>query len=392
MTAPGVRPRPAPAPATSGPADLVRPAYGSGSLGDLMPSVGAHLGVPGCREDVLGLPTAERYVVVLVDGLGWNLLLRAVRDVPYLASLLGDARALTSGVPSTTVTSLASLGTGLVPGQHGMVGYTSRVPATGEVLNALTWETELDPRAYQPKPTLFERASAAGVAVSSVALQRFADTGLTEAALRGAEFLGYEDDHDVARRTSLTVAGADRGRRTVVYGYERALDHQGHATGCASEEWRRQLASVDSRCEALRDALPDDVRLLITADHGMVDIPREGRLVAEDEPDLLAGVTVLAGEPRFRQLYLDGDRPERVAERWQDRLGPSAWIRTRDEAIEDGWFGPVANNLRERYGHVLVAMRNDRAVMTRTQPRELTLVGMHGSLTADEMLVPLLVD
>lgn len=392
MTTPGVRPRPAPAAPSPRSAELVRPAYGSASLGDLMPSIGAHLNVPGCREDLFGLPAADRYVVVLIDGLGWNLLRRSVRDVPYLASLLGDARAITSGVPSTTVTSLASLGTGLVPGQHGMVGYTSRVPATGEVLNALTWDTDLDARAYQPKPTFFERASAAGVAVSSVALQRFADTGLTEAALRGAEFLAYTDDHDVVRRTSLTVAGADRGERSLVYGYERALDHQGHATGCASAEWSRQLVSVDRRCEALRDALSDDVRLVVTADHGMLDVPPGRRLVVEDEPQLLAGVTALAGEPRFRQLYVDQDRPGRVAERWQDRLGPNAEVRTRDDAIDDGWFGPVADDLRERYGHVLVAMRDDGAVMTRTQPRELTLVGMHGSLTADEMLVPLLID
>jgi predicted AlkP superfamily pyrophosphatase or phosphodiesterase len=348
--------------------------------------------VPGCREDVLGLPAADRYVVVLVDGLGWNLLRRAAREVPYLASLLGDAQAITSGVPSTTVTSLASLGTGLVPGQHGMVGYTSRVPATGELLNALTWESDLAARAYQPKPTFFERATAAGVAVSSVALQRFAETGLTEAVLRGAEFLGYDDDHDVLRRTALTLAGTARGPRSIVYGYERALDHQGHATGSASAEWRRELVQIDNRCEALRDALPDDVRLLITADHGMLDVPPDRRLVIEDEPQLLAGVTVLAGEPRFRQLYVDQDRPERVAERWRDRLGPNAWVQTRDEAIEDGWFGPVDDDLQDRYGHVLVAMRDERAVMTRGMPRELTLVGMHGSLTADEMLVPLLID
>ena len=392
MTAPGVRPRPAPAASSPRSDDLVRPDYGSASLGELMPSIGAHLGVPGCREDVLGLPPADRYVVVLVDGLGWNLLRRSVRDVPYLASLLGSARALTSGVPSTTATSLASLGTGLPPGQHGVVGYTSRVPATGEVLNALTWEIDLTGRAYQPKPTVFERATDAGIGVSTVTLQRFADTGLTEAALRGAEFSGYGDDHDVDRRTALTVAASARRPRSIVYGYERDLDHHGHGSGCTSADWRRQLVAVDQRCEALREALPDGVRLLVTADHGMVDIPDERRLVAEVEPELLAGVTVLAGEPRFRQLYVDQDRPERVAARWRNRLGHNAWVRTRDEAIDDGWFGPVDVDLRERYGHVLVALRNDWAVMTRAMPRELTMVGMHGSLTADEMLVPLLID
>ena len=158
MSTPGVRSRTVPATLPDRSDDLVRPAYGSASLADLLPSVGAHLGVPGCSEDVLGLPAADRYVVVLVDGLGWNLLRRSVRDVPYLASLLGDARSLTSGVPSTTVTSLASLGTGLVPGQHGLVGYTSRVPGTGEVLNALTWDSTGAPRAYQPR-RLYSRPS-----------------------------------------------------------------------------------------------------------------------------------------------------------------------------------------------------------------------------------------
>jgi Type I phosphodiesterase / nucleotide pyrophosphatase len=125
---------------------MVLPAYQSTTLGELMPSIGAHLGVPGFAEDAFRLPESTRYVVVLIDGLGWNLLRRAARETPYLASLLGSAQSITSAVPSTTVTSLASLGTGLPPGQHGLVGYTSRVPATGEILNALTWEADPVPR------------------------------------------------------------------------------------------------------------------------------------------------------------------------------------------------------------------------------------------------------
>ena len=145
-------------------------------------------------------------------------------------------------------------------------------------------------------------------------------------------------------------------------------------------------------CERLRDALPDDVALLITGDHGMVDVPTDHQIIAEDEPDLMAGVSALAGEGRFRQLYVDQDDPAAVAARWSDRLGERAWVRTREEAIDEGWFGPVDDDLRERYGHVLVALRDDWAVMTRQFPRELTLVGMHGSLTPAEMLVPLFSD
>jgi len=371
---------------------LVLPAYDSSSLADLTPGIGAHLGVPGYLHDPLQLPAAQRYVVVLIDGLGFHLVRRAVREAPYLASLLGDATAITAGTPSTTVTSLASLGTGLTPGQHGLVGYTSRVPATGEILNALTWESAVDPRGYQSKPTFFERARDDGVAVSSVAIERFRGSGLTQAALRGADFIGFSHEHQEERRIDLIVAAAARGERSLVYAYERELDHCGHALGCESPEWLAHLSRIDAMCERLRDALPDDVRLVITGDHGMVDVPPSGQILAEAEPELMAGVSALAGEGRFRQVYVDRDDVGSVARRWQDRLGHQAWVRTRDEAVDEGWFGPVDDRLRERYGHVLVAMRGRSAVMTTQFPRELELVGMHGSLTPAEMMVPLFTD
>lgn len=369
---------------------MIVPAYGSSTIADLLPSVGAHLGVPG-GDDVLGLPAADRYVLVLVDGLGWSLLQGAAAQAPYLASLLEAGRSITAGVPSTTVTSLASLGTGLPPGQHGMVGYTSRVPSTGEILNALTWESDLVAQAYQPKPTWFERAGSAGVTVSSVALERFEFSGLTQAGLRGPDFVGYSDERAADLRIARTVEASRRGERSVVYAYERELDHTGHVEGCTSPKWLGHLGRVDRMIARLRQELPEEVVLIVTGDHGMVDIPPWHQLVVEEMPELLAGVDALAGEGRFRQLYVDHEPVAAVAARWADRLGDKAWVRTRDDAIEEGWFGPVDPDLRERWGHVLVALRTDWAVMTRAFPRELSLVGMHGSLTEAEMTVPLLV-
>jgi hypothetical protein len=273
-----------------------------------------------------------------------------------------------------------------------MVGYTLRVPQTGEILNALTWESDLVARAFQAKPTFFERAVAEGVAVSSVALERFKGSGLTEAALRGADFVGHGHEQPEDERISLVVEAARRGRRSIVYAYERDLDHCGHVYGCESQLWLDHLTRIDASCERLREALPDDVALVITSDHGMVDVPTAQQIVAEDWPDLMAGVSALAGEGRFRQVYVDDDLPRNVAARWRDRLGARAWVRTRDEAIDEGWFGPVDDDLRDRYGHVLVAMRERYAVMTRQFPREQQLVGMHGSLTPDEMVIPLFRD
>jgi Type I phosphodiesterase / nucleotide pyrophosphatase len=383
-------------PAVSEPASaltpMVLPSYGVSTLADLLPALAAHLGLPNYPDDRLGLPDSDRYVVVMVDGLGWHLVRHSIRQLPYLASLLGEARPITAGVPSTTVTSLASLGTGLPPGQHGLVGYTSRVPETGEILNGLTWESSPDPRSYQSKSTLFEQAVDAGVSVTSVSLERFAGTGLTVAALRGAKFAGFREETPEEQRIALVAAAAQQGDRTLVYAYDRELDHSGHVDGCTSAAWRQHLSRIDRMCERLRQALPADVRMIITGDHGMVDVPTNHQIVAEDHAALMAGVLALAGECRFRQLYADSDNPSRVANRWRDQLGDRAWVRTRDEAIDEGWFGSVDDRLRERYGHVLVALRDDHAVMTRQFPRELSLIGMHGSLTAAEMTVPLFCD
>lgn len=369
--------------------DPTLPRYDEGALSDLLPSLAAHYGLPGF-DDVLGVPDAERYVVFLVDGLGTDLLAEASAHAPYLAGLLPAATALTSVVPSTTATALTSLGTGLPPGQHGLAGFTFRNPFTGGLLNSLAWEPGLSGLDVQPRLTAHERLARAGVLVSAAMPAHFAGTGLTEAGLRGGRFVGVTDEGALDRRVEQIVDAATSAARTFVYAYERSLDHTGHGRGWRSPEWADSLAWVDGLARRLRTALPGDVRLLITADHGMVDVPSGTRLIAEDEPDLTAEVDLLAGEGRLRQLYTP--RPASVAARWRSGLGDRAWVRTRDEAVEEGWFGWLAPHLADRFGDVLVALRGEWAVMSRAFPRELALIGMHGSLTPAEMHVPLLVD
>ena len=183
------------------------PDYGRSTLTEVLPAVASHLlaglpGLPGNAEDcrdVLGIPQARRYVMVMVDGLGHDLLIRQRFRAPYLGSLLEGAIGLTSGVPSTTATSLSSIGTGTVPGRHGIVGYSFR--ALGEIINALTWDDRLDPLTFQPQPTWFEKLEAhPQIAVSTVSLAKFEDSGLTQAALRGSRFIGLIDENDTSLR------------------------------------------------------------------------------------------------------------------------------------------------------------------------------------------------
>jgi hypothetical protein len=345
-------------------------------------------GGPPVDGNVLDLPTAPRVVLLLVDGLGQRQLARNAADAPYLCSL--TQRTLTCGVPSTTATSLTSLGVGLPPGAHGVVGYTSRIPGTDRLLNALRWDDSVDAEEWQPHPTALAAAARAGVATTVVNKRAFEGSGLTLASQRGAEFVAA-DSAGERLAAAARVAGADTP--SLVYVYDSDLDATGHARGCQSEDWRHQLAIVDAFAQRLREVIPADAALVVTADHGMVDVDAQDRVDVDAEPDLLDGVTLLGGEARFRHVYCRAGAVDDVVARWRARLGDQALVLSREEAVAEGWFGEVRHEVEPRLGDVVVACLGAVAVMsTERFPFESLLVGLHGSLTAEEMYVPLLLD
>lgn len=373
---------------TSTQTEGVLPRYFGGSLAEVLPSAVAALGVSGWTNS-LALPASESYVVLLVDGLGWNLLRDHAAEAPYLHGLAAAATPLTCGVPSTTATSLTTLGTGLPPGAHGVVGFTSRIPGTDRLLDAMRWDKTVDPREWQIYDTVFGRAAAAGVRASVVSRRSFAGTGLTDVSQRGARF----ENADTAGERISVAARCAAAPGSLTYVYDGELDATGHRRGSSSQAWRHQLAIIDTFTARLREALPADTVLLVTADHGMVDVEPESRLDVDNEPRLLDGVRVFGGEARFRHLYCDAGAADDVALRWRDRCGSAAWVVTRDEAIDEGWFGSVDSHVRPRLGDVMVASGADLAVVSSSRfPHEASLIGLHGSLTAEEMFVPLLVD
>jgi hypothetical protein len=366
------------------------PAYGDRSLGDVVPAVAAALGHPlGVAPRGLDLPGAASYVVFLIDGLGANLLRRNAEAAPYLHSLLAASTIGTAGVPSTTSTSLTSLGTGMVPGGHGLVGFTTRVPGTEDLLNALVWDAKVDPLEWQPHQTAFSRLQASGVRVTVVNKREFYGSGLTVAAHRGADYVGVDR---VGERIAAVLAASSEGP-SLTYVYDGDLDWTGHRWGVDSSHWEQQLAMIDHEAEQLREALPADRRLLVVADHGMVDVPADGRIDIADNDDLSDGVFLIGGEARFRHLYCVGGAEADVLETWRSTLGDRAEVLSRGEAIGRGWFGAVDPAVLPRIGDIVVACRGDAAVLSTVGfPYETKLIGMHGSLSEDEMLIPLLVD
>jgi len=394
------------------------PAYGGGALSDVLPAVGVALGVPVSAEpdapdsagsgdepadspfaDPWGLTPTSRACLFLVDGMGSELIMKNSDAAPYLAGLLrGDAdgygpagigRTLTAGFPSTTSTSLSSIAVGIPPGAHGMLGYKLEVPGTGRLMNFLKWDQDVDPRQWQPRRTMFERLDAAGIAVTHVSSPRFAESGLTRSVFRGARFCGVEAPD---LRAVRALEALESGRRSLVYLYYADLDFTGHGVGSASQQWRDQLAYVDSLVQWLAARLPRDCSLYVVADHGMIDVPVERRIDADTDWELRAGVALLGGEARARHVYAHPGAARDVLAIWSERLDGMAAVRSREAAIEEGWFGPAVDpRMAERIGDVVVAMYADWAVVaTEREVVESRLIGMHGSMTAAEELVPFL--
>ncbi len=268
-----------------------------------------------------------------------------------------------------------------------MVGYTSRVPGSGQRLNSLKWDQPVDPLLWQPHRTVLERMQDAGIAASSVNDAKFADSGLTLCSQRGVPFHGI---NSVWERLDVVVEVVESSTRAMTYAYESRLDHTGHGKGCASEEWRTMLTTIDAELADLREELPRDTVLLVTADHGMIDLPASDRFDVDSSAHLLDDVTLLAGEARFRHVYTRAGAAADVAARWQAELGDRALVRTQD-GIED-WFGPIAPDVRGRIGDVLVAALGDFAVFSsREFGIELKMTGFHGSISEAELRIPVLV-
>ncbi|WP_367320361.1 alkaline phosphatase family protein [Streptomyces sp. HUAS ZL42] len=383
-----------PEPLTLGSAPL--PEYGSGSLADLLPTLATGMGVPGMPSAIPELTAADRNCVFLIDGLGWEQLKAHPEEAPFMTSLLETSRGatgrpITAAFPATTATSLASVGTGLPPGAHGLPGYTVRNPETGELMNQLRWQPWTPPRPWQPYPTVFQLAHDAGVHAAQVTSPTFETTPLTKVALSGGTFLGRLTGEERMDLAAEQLAAADR---SLVYTYYSELDGSGHRYGVASDTWRGQLMYVDRLVQRLAEQLPPRSALYVTADHGMIDVPfdEQHRIDFDEDWELRAGVALLGGEGRARHVYAVPGAANDVLTCWREVLGEQFWVASRDEAIAAGWFGPhIDERVYARIGDVVAAAHDDVLIIaSEREPKESTMVGNHGSMTPGEQLVPLL--
>lgn len=357
------------------------PAYGGACLTSIVPSLLS--AEPASRAWMPGAVRGAAQVVLLVlDGLGWEQLQTHQELAPVLASM--DGGPITSVAPTTTATALTSISTGLAPAEHGVVGYRVRV-GSGRVLNVLRWRTssgdardELDPVSFQPHPAF------GATSPPVVTRAEFASTGFTAAHLHGARLHGWR----LASGLVVEVRRLLQAGEPFVYAYYDGVDKVAHDRGFG-EYYDAELAAVDRLVGELAAALPAGAALVVTSDHGQVEVTGPGIALA---PEVAADVDMLSGEGRFRWLHARPGTAARLAAAASARYGDIAWVRTREEVVDEGWFGgTLSREVARRLGDVALVPFEPVAFLDPADTGESRLVCRHGSLTSAEVLVPLLV-
>lgn len=346
------------------------------------------------KTNSLSLPPAAKAVVVLADGLGVSALRARAGHARFIASRLTRASIIDGVFPATTAAGIATLTTGVPPGQHGLVGYQVLDAARDRIVNQLTgWDEGMQPATWQRAATVFERATDAGIPSFAIGPKRFTASGFTQAVLRGAAYVPAESIADrfaAARRILDTEATA------LIYLYVSELDVAAHAHGWESDRWLAELERLDSELSHFGAELRADEGLLLTADHGVIDVPRTKQVLFDTVPELVDGVRHIGGDPRCVQLYLEPGQEavtsDTLAAAWRAVEGERAWVFTRTEAVAAGILGEVADEVLPRIGDVIVAARKGIAYYDSREPNQSPrkMIGQHGSLTDEELRVPLI--
>ena len=330
-----------------------------------------------------------RELLFLIDGFGLDTFSTYAEVMPTMSRMFNHGTIQTA-FPSTTATSLATLTTGELPGVHGMLGYTVQVPRSGgRLLNALKWDERVDPENWQPVETLFQRAAKTGITVTHVAAKRYENSGFTRAVFRGAQYKGANLVADLVSETKQALQKTP----SFVYLYVNDLDNAGHSDGVGSDKWIAALSAIDQMVSQLMKEVPKGTRIWITSDHGMINV-QEKIIIGQDNP-LLTGVSVIAGEPRARHIYLSEDSPEAredAASLWQQYLQEKALVLTREQAISSNLFGETLSpDALDRMGEVIAIARGGLVLLDADRAdKEGAMVGHHGGDSQIESQVGLL--
>ena len=380
---------------------MTTPDYAGGGITNLMSSLvhgfdGVDTGYPPLRLlDGLDLGEWQSVVLLVIDGLGFNYLMERGKGSCLKSNLAG---AMTSVCPSTTTSAIPTFLTGLPPQQHGLTGWFTWFSEIGTILSVLPFKPrdhrieqwgDATPNQLVGVPPVFGRMAAN---CSTVMPDRIADSAFNRAFSGTATVRPYKDIQGFCDQIVRAVSGSGRN---YVYGYWPEFDGLAHGFGIKSGEVYAHFGLIDRAVSSiLRRLKKRKALLLVTADHGFVDVMTEDRISLEQHPEL--GRTLerpLCGEPRLAFCYVKPEHRASFEGYIIDRLDHCVLAKRSEELLGEGWFGrgTAHPQLRDRIGDYALIMKRN-CIIKDTLPGESPFrqIGVHGGLSADEMYVPLI--
>ena len=362
----------------------VIPDYSGANLTGIIP--GCLLGTSGRRPNWFPQPLqeAERIVLLVIDGLGYEQLQRHAHIAPNLMSLVGGP--ITTIAPSTTASALTSLVTGASPAEHGIVGY--RMDMGDSIMNSLRWWSDTrDLRKVHPPATVQPIPPFVGMTIPVVSRAELEGSAFTEAHLRGSRPCGWRAASSIVAQCANLISSGEK----FVYAYYDGIDKIAHERGFGAY-YDSEIAATDWLVGSLLNTLPSGTTLAITADHGQVQV---GDNVVHLSDDIKASLHHQSGEGRFRWLHAKRGQESDLLQIATDSYSDIAWVASRDQVIEEAWLGParggrIADQVKRRLGDVALVPFTATTFDDPLDSGPFSLVCRHGSLTADEMFVPFL--
>ena len=362
----------------------VIPDYSGANLTGIIP--GCLLGTPGRRPNWFPQPLqeAERVVLLVIDGLGYEQLQRHAHIAPNLMSLIGGS--ITTIAPSTTASALTSLVTGASPAEHGIVGY--RMDMGDSIMNSLRWWSDTrDLRKVHPPATVQPIPPFVGMTIPVVSRAELEGSAFTEAHLRGSRPCGWRAASSIVAQCANLISSGEK----FVYAYYDGIDKIAHERGFGAY-YNSEIAATDWLVGSLLNTLPSGTTLAITADHGQVQVDDN---VVHLSDDIKASLHHQSGEGRFRWLHAKRGQESDLLQIATDSYSDIAWVASRDQVIEEAWLGParggrIADQVKRRLGDVALVPFIATTFDDPLDSGPFSLVCRHGSLTADEMFVPFL--
>ena len=360
----------------------VQPDYRNCCL-NVISSISGYFGLPlpypthPVVDGLLGGKAYRNVIVMLFDGMGIDILEKALPEDAFLRRKL--LHTMTSCYPSTTTNVTTSFECGLSPREHGWLGWTLYFPQIQKPVDIFTNQSNGQAAAdyrvadrFIPREMIFPRITAAGMA-EACCVSPFGDTRV--------ETLNELFDTALALRRDE--------KRRYIYTYWGDPDHTMHEVGCYDPKVLSIVQDINGRTEEFARDLPEDTLLMLTADHGLLDA--EYHYLEEEAPKLME---MLAHDPsiesRALSFHVKPEYRDAFPDAFKALYGDHFLLLTGDEFIRDYLGdGETRPAVYDFVGDYMALSMDAWCLAPRLQDH--TLKGVHAGLTAQEMLVPLIV-